>query len=134
MATELQEYVEQARHCPTLLAARLAHVGPAGVRARLRCDEASALRLLICEQPCVTTWDRDVALIAACAGVDRDRLDRLLREAGAGDGTDWPQVLRHAREGPPGSGESLGRQVGPPSRRREGPEGGPRPVTRDDPP
>ncbi len=42
MPSELQDYVEQARDCQTLLAAALAPVGVARLRARLRCDEAAA--------------------------------------------------------------------------------------------
>lgn len=119
--TELWEYVAEARHCPTLLAAQLAPLGLAVVRARLRCDDVSALRLLMCERPCVYTWDRDVALVAACAEVDRGRLDRLLREVGAGDRINWPEVLQRARGVPPGSGgQAPALRATAPSGRREG--------------
>jgi len=91
---ELRAYAQRATHCTSLLAAPLAAIGIASIRARLRCDEAAALRLLICERPCLHTWDQDVALVAAYAGVDRKPLEWLLREIAAADCTDWPRLFR----------------------------------------
>lgn len=82
VSAEFRSYVEQARRRPSLLASRLAHVGLGQVCAGLCCDELAALRLLVCEQPALPTWERDVALIAAYTGVDRVRLDRFLHEIG----------------------------------------------------
>jgi hypothetical protein len=96
VSLELRRYVAEAAQCPTLLAAQLARVGLAALQARLACDEAAVLRLLLCEAPMVAAWERDVAWIAAYAGLDVQRLDRLLRLLGIGDRTDWSGLLRPA--------------------------------------
>ena len=93
ISPELRRYVADAVDCAPLLAAQLATIEIDALREALRCTEAATLRLLICDAPGIASWDRDVTLIASYAGVDARRLDRLLRQVGAGDRTDWPRLL-----------------------------------------